>query len=49
MFRQSRNIKATKRPSVALLSQLSVTNNGKVLEVPNFRKNMTWEEKKIKI
>ncbi len=41
--------KAAEWTSVALLSQLSVTNNGKVLEVPNFRKNMTWEEKKIKI
>lgn len=41
--------KAAEWTSVALLSQLSVTNNGKVLEVPNFRKNMSWEEKKIKI
>ena len=41
--------KAAEWTSVALLSQLSVTNNGKILEVPNFRANMPWEEKRIKI
>ena len=39
--------KAAEWTSVALLSQLSVTNQGKLLEVPNFRKGMTWAEKKI--
>ena len=39
--------KAAEWTSVALLSQLSVTNQGKLLEVPNFRRGMTWEEKKI--
>ena len=41
--------KAAEWTSVALLSQLSVTNNGRVLEVPNFRAGMSWAEKKIKI
>ena len=41
--------KAAEWTSVALLSQLSVTNKGKTLEVPNFRRGMTWEEKKITI
>ena len=41
--------KAAEWTSVALLSQLSVTNNGRLLEVPNFRAGMSWAEKKIKI
>ncbi len=41
--------KAAEWTSVALLSQLSVTNGGRVMEVPNFRKNMSWEEKRIKL
>ena len=41
--------KAAEWTSVALLSQLSVTNQGKILEVPKFRPNMKWEEKKITI
>jgi predicted dehydrogenase len=39
--------KAAEWTSVALLSQLSVTNQGKLLEVPNFRAGMSWAEKKI--
>lgn len=35
--------------AVALLSQLSVTNGGRIMEMPNFRKNMPWEEKRIKL
>ncbi|MDD6799278.1 MAG: Gfo/Idh/MocA family oxidoreductase [Firmicutes bacterium] len=41
--------KAAEWTSVALLSQLSVTNGGRIMEVPNFRKNMPWEEKIIKL
>lgn len=39
--------KACEWTAVGLLSSLSVTNNGKTLEVPNFRPNMPLEEKKI--
>ena len=35
--------------AVGLLSNLSVTNNGKRIEVPHFRKNMPLEEKRIKL
>ncbi|MBQ3867736.1 MAG: Gfo/Idh/MocA family oxidoreductase [Clostridia bacterium] len=41
--------KAAEWTSVALLSQLSVTNQGKLLEVPKFRPNMSWAEKRIKL
>lgn len=41
--------KAAEWTSVALLSQLSVTNGGRTIEVPNFRANMPWEEKRIKL
>ena len=41
--------KAAEWTSVALLSQLSVTNQGRLLEVPNFRPGMSWEEKRIKL
>ena len=41
--------KAAEWTSVALLSQLSVTNGGRTFDIPNFRKNMPWEEKKIKL
>ncbi|MBO4583520.1 MAG: Gfo/Idh/MocA family oxidoreductase [Clostridia bacterium] len=41
--------KAAEWTSVALLSQLSVTNQGRLLEVPDFRPGMTWEEKRIKL
>ncbi len=41
--------KACEWTAVGLLSNLSVTNNGKTLEVPNFRANMPLEEKKIKL
>ncbi len=41
--------KAAEWTSVALLSQLSVTNNGRIMEVPNFRAGMKWEEKRIKL
>ena len=41
--------KAAEWTSVALLSQLSVTNKGRTFEVPNFRANMPWEEKRITI
>ena len=35
--------------SVALLSELSVMNKGKTIEVPNFRKNMPYSEQIIKL
>lgn len=35
--------------AVGLLSELSVMNGGKTMEMPNFRKNLTNEEKVIKI
>lgn len=41
--------KAAEWTAVALLSQLSVTNNGRVMEMPDFRANMPWEEKRIKL
>lgn len=41
--------KAAEWTSVALLSQLSVTNGGRIMEMPNFRRNMPWAEKRIKI
>ncbi len=39
--------KACEWTAVGLLSELSVVNNGKTLQVPNFRANMPLEEKKI--
>ena len=35
--------------AVGLLSELSVTNNGKTMEMPYFRKNMPFEEQYIKL
>lgn len=35
--------------AVGLLSELSVTNGGRTMEVPNFRKNMPSAEKRIKL
>jgi len=35
--------------AVGLLSELSVTNNGKLIQVPNFRKNMSLSEQIIKL
>ena len=35
--------------AVGLLSEISVVNNGRTLEVPKFRKGMTIEEKGIKL
>lgn len=35
--------------AVALLSELSVMNGGREMEMPKFRKNMPWEEKIIKL
>lgn len=35
--------------AVALLSSISVANNGKTIEIPHFRKNMPVEEKIIKL
>ncbi len=39
--------KACEWTAVGLLSSLSVTNGGKTMKVPDFRKNMPLEEKKI--
>ncbi len=39
--------KACEWTAVGLLSNLSVTNGGKTMEIPNFRKNMPLEEKRI--
>lgn len=41
--------KAAEWTAVALLSQLSVTNGGRMMEMPRFRPNMPWEEKRIKL
>jgi predicted dehydrogenase len=41
--------KACEWTAVALLSELSVTNGGRVMEVPIFRKNMPFDEQYIKI
>ncbi len=41
--------KAAEWTAVALLSQLSVTNGGRTMEMPHFRRGMTWEEKRIKL
>lgn len=41
--------KAAEWTSVALLSQLSTTNGGRVIDVPKFRPNMPYEEKIIKL
>ena len=41
--------KACEWTAVGLLSSLSVTNNGKTIEVPDFRVNMPLEEKIIKL
>lgn len=41
--------KAAEWTSVALLSQLSVMNGGRAMAVPNFRKNMPYDEKIIKL
>ena len=35
--------------AVALLSELSVTNGGKTMEMPKFRRNMPYEEQYIKL
>jgi predicted dehydrogenase len=35
--------------AVALLSELSITNQSRTMEMPHFRKNMTYEEQIIKI
>ena len=35
--------------AVALLSSISVANNGRTMEIPHFRKNMPIEEKIIKL
>lgn len=39
--------KACEWTAVGLLSELSVTNNGRTIEVPNFRPDMPLDEKKI--
>ena len=39
--------KACEWTAVGLLSELSVTNNGRTMQMPHFRKNMPLEEKKI--
>ena len=39
--------KACEWPAVGLLSALSVTNGGRPMKMPDFRKNMTKEEMKI--
>ena len=41
--------KAAEWTSVALLSSISVTNGGRSMEIPHFRKNMPYGEKKIKL
>lgn len=41
--------RAAEWTAVGLLSELSATNRGRVMELPNFRKNMKSEEKIIKI
>ncbi len=41
--------KACEWTAVGLLSSLSVTNGGKTMKVPNFRKNMPLEEKRIEL
>ena len=41
--------KAAEWTAVALLSQLSVTNGGRMMEMPNFRPNMPYGEKRIKL
>lgn len=41
--------KACEWTAVGLLSNLSVTNNGKTIEIPNFRANMPLDEKIVKI
>ena len=41
--------KACEWTAVALLSELSVMNNGRTMDMPNFRKNMPREEQIIKI
>ena len=35
--------------AVALLSELSVTNGGRTMDMPRFRKNMPWEEQRVKL
>lgn len=35
--------------AVGLLSELSITNGGKAMDIPNFRKNMPYEEQIIKL
>ena len=39
--------KACEWTAVGLLSELSVTNNGRTMKMPHFRKNAPLEEKKI--
>ena len=41
--------KACEWTAVALLSELSVTNNGRTIDMPNFRKNMPRGEQHIKL
>ena len=41
--------KACEWTAVALLSELSVTNNGRMMEMPNFKKNMPRSEQFIKL
>ena len=41
--------KACEWTAVGLLSELSITNNGRVMEMPNFRKNMPYAEQIIKL
>ena len=41
--------KACEWTAVALLSELSATNNGRTIDMPNFRKNMPREEQIIKL
>jgi len=41
--------KAAEWTSVALLSRLSVTNGGRAMTVPDFRRNMPYDEKIIKL
>lgn len=41
--------KACEWTAVGLLSEISVANNGRTMEVPNFRPNMPIEEKIIKL
>ena len=35
--------------AVALLSELSVTNGGRTIDMPDFRRGMPWEEQRVKL